>query len=621
MRTVQLFIVMLVLVAFSAELRANSTNECTSPSSHCTPKLNCADQSKDTSGNGKGVCKLKSGTTELECIPGTNNKYGLPFSAAYCGSHEYCDESSGEKITQKDSELGSNHCDDGNPCTDDSCSVKDPCPYNKVNAQGYCLHDDGTVMMNNGQPVEKNGCTHIPVVCTHNLCTNSVCDPNAGGCVEQEVVCDDEDPCTNDQCTDTGCVFTPNNAPECLECNCDDENKCTIDECDSQGACLHTPIQCNNITGECGDSVCDPSTGMCEGRPNNAECAQGTECQAGVCSLQFAHIAALIYQVSTKIYTSTCEYTDIEGCGECVPDCVGKTCGPDGCGGSCGGCDDGMECSIDSCTDDGQCISTPNDAICNDENLCMDKVCNDGSSCTTDSCNQSTGECVHTLNGPDTDGDGHADACDNCPNDLNLNQIDTDGDGVGDVCDNCPTVPNPDQRDGDYDESGTAHPDLIGDACDNCPQLYNPTQIDSDGDGAGDDCHEDPVGDEAPLKECAQIIEEVNFELHVSDLVYMSSNHDEWANGKKYTTFEKDGIFYPVAITVDHDNGKLHFDIGDGGPQSLKCVQIKPENAGLSLRGMGCNFTTASAPPIFWRLSLFFIFLSMIPWYVLRRRR
>lgn len=49
------------------------------------------------------------------------------------------------------------------------------------------------------------------------------------------------------------------------------------------------------------------------------------------------------------------------------------------------------------------------------------------------------GEC----SGPDTDGDGVPDACDNCRLVKNPDQADTDFDGRGDVCDNCPTRYNP----------------------------------------------------------------------------------------------------------------------------------------------------------------------------------
>ncbi len=80
----------------------------------------------------------------------------------------------------------------------------------------------------------------------------------------------------------------------------------------------------------------------------------------------------------------------------------------------------------------------------------------------------------------DADGDGIADALDNCPSVSNPTQTDTDGDGKGNVCDNCPTVANSTQVDGDGDG--------IGDVCDNCPTVANSTQTDTDGDGVGDVC-------------------------------------------------------------------------------------------------------------------------------------
>jgi hypothetical protein len=84
----------------------------------------------------------------------------------------------------------------------------------------------------------------------------------------------------------------------------------------------------------------------------------------------------------------------------------------------------------------------------------------------------------------DTDEDGWADACDNCPEIQNPDQADSDGDGFGDLCDNCPTVYNPDQ--GDPDGDG------VGSFCDNCPVAHNPDQADVDGDGDGDVCDNCP---------------------------------------------------------------------------------------------------------------------------------
>lgn len=57
----------------------------------------------------------------------------------------------------------------------------------------------------------------------------------------------------------------------------------------------------------------------------------------------------------------------LSGCGggsggttppSCTPSCTGKQCGPDGCDGSCGSCDDGNGCSTDSCSAEGLCSHT-----------------------------------------------------------------------------------------------------------------------------------------------------------------------------------------------------------------------------------------------------------------------
>ncbi len=81
--------------------------------------------------------------------------------------------------------------------------------------------------------------------------------------------------------------------------------------------------------------------------------------------------------------------------------------------------------------------------------------------------------------GTDSDGDGLADNCDNCPSESNSTQSDLDVDGMGDACDLCPL-----DHDNDIDGDG-----VCGDI-DNCPYTGNSGQEDADGDGIGDACDE-----------------------------------------------------------------------------------------------------------------------------------
>jgi hypothetical protein len=103
----------------------------------------------------------------------------------------------------------------------------------------------------------------------------------------------------------------------------------------------------------------------------------------------------------------------------------------------------------------------------------------------------------------DADGDGIADAIDNCPTVANPSQQDDDADGAGNACDNCLAVSNPGQADTDNDGIGDAcdpctdtdgdgfgNPGFVANTCpvDNCPNVSNPSQVDSNLNGVGDAC-------------------------------------------------------------------------------------------------------------------------------------
>jgi hypothetical protein len=153
--------------------------------------------------------------------------------------------------------------------------------------------------------------------------------------------------------------------------------------------------------------------------------------------------------------------------------------------------------------------------------------------------NTATKSVTYTAALPDGDGDGVADATDNCPSDANPGQADLDADGQGDACDgdidgdgvanggdafprdpaettdtdsdgigdNADAFPNDATESADTDgdgvgdnsdlfprdatESVDSDRDGVGDKADNCPTDANAGQVDTDKDGKGDAC--DPV--------------------------------------------------------------------------------------------------------------------------------
>jgi len=108
----------------------------------------------------------------------------------------------------------------------------------------------------------------------------------------------------------------------------------------------------------------------------------------------------------------------------------------------------------------------------------------------------------------DRDGDGIADAADDCPDTFNPprpmdgeHQADADDDGKGDVCDPCPldkdsTACRPPVA-GDRDSDG------VEDGNDNCPGTANTGQEDGDTDGKGDACDACPASANPGAEPCA----------------------------------------------------------------------------------------------------------------------
>jgi hypothetical protein len=210
--------------------------------------------------------------------------------------------------------------------------------------------------------------------------------------------CNDNNPCTTDTCTASGCKFDP--APN-VGATCDDKNTMTFnDMCQSNGSCAGTIAQCNV------DSDCGPPADVCAGpracvahmcqagttpRPDNTTCSDGN--------------AATKYDV----------------CRSGV--CRGFACGTDA------QCSDGDACNgVERCVNNACVAGTP-------------MVCNDNNSCTVDSCSASTCKFDPAPRRGSTCDDGNAmtfnDMCQtngSCMGTVAQCNVDTDCGAPADLC-------------------------------------------------------------------------------------------------------------------------------------------------------------------------------------------
>ncbi len=249
-------------------------------------------------------------------------------------------------------------CNDGNPCTDDSCDPDAGCQFTPNAAS--C--DDG------------NACTE-----------DDACA--AGQCLgETAVKCADDNLCTDDSCAPkTGCVFTDNSVA------CDDGNACTTTDACAGGQCVGSGALACNDGSVCTDDSCNPDSG-CVFTNNVAACDDSNPCTT----------------------TDVCANGNCTGSGELTCEdgnvCTDDSCSPDtGCVFAANGanCDDSNACTTgDVCAN--KVCAGPGSLTCNDSNAC-----------TSDSCSPQTG-CVYTPITPCC-GNGAKEAGEECDDGNNTN--------------------------------------------------------------------------------------------------------------------------------------------------------------------------------------------------------
>ncbi len=182
--------------------------------------------------------------------------------------------------------LTSADCEDGNPCTLDTCA-NGVCAHAAI--AGCCIAnsdcDDGLYC--NG--VETCGSANMCLSGTPVNCGSQHCDESTDSCVDclSDAHCDDGNPCTVDTCNGGDCVYAA--------ANCNDGNACTDDSCDPATGCVHAnntaPCDDGNLCtendtcagGMCagtlqpcyGGQTCDPADGLCKDTPQTVTFQQG----------------------------------------------------------------------------------------------------------------------------------------------------------------------------------------------------------------------------------------------------------------------------------------------------------------------------------------------------------
>ncbi len=276
-----------------APLDCDDGNGCTAEA--CNPLTGC-EYTNVTGGCDDGnLC-----TTGDTCLDGVC--VGAPIScpdADVCDGVNVCDPGNGLCTPAPAPD-----CDDGNPCTDDSCHPILGCQH--TNNTSAC--DDGS-LCTFGDVCANGTCAGTPVTCADPDPCDGVetCDPGTGGCiVGPPPTCDDGNVCTDESCVSgVGCVYSNNSAP------CDDGEPCTTGDVCIAGACTGMSTFCDDGNACNGVETCNAGTGLCvAGTPvpcDDADSCTLDACVAGVCGhggptgfeAPFCYLDALLSRIGT----------------------------------------------------------------------------------------------------------------------------------------------------------------------------------------------------------------------------------------------------------------------------------------------------------------------------------
>ena len=364
------------------EVCNEDTNNCAevgcTTNEECDDELYCTGIETCNTGTGNCVagtpvnCNDSVDCTTDSCNEGMDRCDNTPNNAAcsdglFCNGNEVCDQQNGcvagTPVSCADDGLFCNGTESCNEASDSCVSSGDPCTT------------PGTICNE-----ETNSCEQAPGCEADAECDDGLYCTGAETCVEgtcqngTAVNCNDNVDCTVDSCNEStdSCDHAPDNAV------CDDGNFCNGNEiCDAVNGCLpgetvnctddgmfcNGTESCSEANDSCGSSgnpclpgtVCDEENDECdevpvEGCISDAECDDGIFCN-GVETCSVAHV-----------YTKSCETPPVTGV------CMAGT--PID-------CNDGVDCTIDSCNEAmDKCDHAPDNAVCDDGNFCNgNEVC------------------------------------------------------------------------------------------------------------------------------------------------------------------------------------------------------------------------------------------------------
>ena len=265
--------------------------------------------------------------------------------------------------------LAAPNCDDGEPCTTDSCDgATGSCKHVPLTDASVC--DDGNACTTdercNSGVCKVSSLGGTTTNCDDGkFCTTDTCSVT-GGCAHTNSTdpCDDGKPCTSgDTCTNGSCVPTGN--------TCEDNNLCTDDLCDSVGACSHVnnTLSCAADSNGCTLDIC--AGGICT---HNLNCDDGIACTKDACSTD-----------TTNPYVCTHAPLGSVPCDDGFACSSNDTCTGGACKGTIKSCDDNSACTTDYCNaTTGGCQYVAK--------------CDDSNPCTDDACDATTGACTHSAN-------------------------------------------------------------------------------------------------------------------------------------------------------------------------------------------------------------------------------